>query len=85
MPKLNEFTEVVLSIKDELSHAKKEASKVNPVRFGDERLSAKQASARYSQMSRGEIERLTPDQRKDMIKLVGIDTVITRLRGSPGV
>lgn len=80
MPKRNEFTEVVLALKDELSRARKDASKVNPVRFGEERLSAKDARTRYSQMSRGEIERLSPDQRKDMLKLIGIDGVVARLR-----
>ena len=77
----NEFTEIVLRMKDELSGSRRHAEKANPVRFMEERLSARDAKTRYSRMSRGEIERLTPDQRKDMVGLLGTGAVIERLRG----
>ena len=81
MSKKNEFTDVMLDIKNEISHAHKEALKARPVPFGQERLSARDARVRYSQMSRGEIEKLMPEQRKQMIDLLGAETVINQLRG----
>lgn len=81
MPKRNEFTEVMLDIKNEIAQAHKQAAKTRPVPFGQERLSARDARVRYSQMSRGEIEKLSPEQRKQMIDLLGADTVINQLRG----
>ena len=81
MPKRNEFTEVMLALKDEIVHAHKEALKARPVPFGQERLSARDARVRYSQMSRGEIEKLMPEQRKQMIDLLGAGTIINQLRG----
>lgn len=79
-PKRNEFSEVVLALKDELARARKEAGKARPVRFGEERLSARDARNRYGQMSRGEIERLTSEQRKDMLDLLGTNAVLNQLR-----
>ena len=80
MPKHNEYDKVVQSLKDEISRARQRASKSNAVPFGQEQLSARDARRRYSQMSRGEIERLTPEQRKDMLGLLGVDGVMARLR-----
>ena len=81
MPKRNEYDQVVQKISDELTRARKQAEKAHPVPFGQERLSARDARTRYGQMSRGEIEKLTPEQRKDMIGLLGVEKVMGQLRG----
>ena len=84
MSKINEFDKIIRSLQGELKDLRKASDKANPVPFGQERLSAGDARHRYEQMSRGEIERLQPEQRKDMIKLLGVDRVVARLRGPGG-
>ena len=82
--KRNPYDEVVQEIRGELHRRKDEAAKSHPVPFGQERLSARDARHRYSQMSRGEIEKLTPDQRRGMVKLLGVDSVLAQLRKGGG-
>lgn len=82
--KRNPYDEVVQEIREELGRRKNEAEKSHPVPFGQERLSARDARHRYSQMSRGEIEKLTPDQRRGMVKLLGMDSVLAQLRKGGG-
>ena len=79
--KRNVYDEVVQDLKEELTRARKEADKAHPVPFGQERLTARDARNRYGQMSRGEIEKLAPEQRRDMLKLLGQEQVMTQLRG----
>lgn len=84
MPRRNPYDEVVQELKDELTRAGRQADKSRAVPFGQERLSARDARNRYGQMSRGEIEKLAPEQRKDMINLLGVEKVIAQLRGHGG-
>ena len=84
MPKINEFDKVIRSLQSEIKRFGEAADKANPVPFGQERLSARDARRRYEQMSRGEIERLEPKQRKDMVKMLGVDGVLARLRAQGG-
>lgn len=76
----NEFDFIVQKLQGELSQLRKQAEKARPVPFGQEQLSARDARNRYRQMSRGEMEKLTPEQRRDMLDLLGLDEVMAQLR-----
>ena len=76
----NEFDRIVQDLKEELSGYRRQAEKSHAIPFGQEQLSARDARKRYGQMSRGEIEKLTPEQRKDMLKLLGTGPVLQQLR-----
>lgn len=80
MPKRNEFDDIIRSLQGELKAMRKAADAAKPVPFGEERLSAKEARTRYRQMSKEQIAQLQPEQREDMLKLLGLQEVLNQLR-----
>jgi hypothetical protein len=69
MPKRNEFTEAVLSMKDELTRMRKTATKADPIPFMEERLSSKAAA-------RSRIVNMSAAERQAFIEKNGVDEVM---------
>ena len=69
MANINEFTEAVLAMKDELTRMRKNATKSNPIPFMPERGSSK-ATARARR------ETLAPEERRAFVEKNGVDEVM---------
>ena len=74
MPQVNEFTEIVHLLKDEITGAKKTARKANPIPFGQERVKNKAAAmARFLNLS--------PEEKRAYIQEQGLENVMKMVRG----
>ena len=69
MAKINEFTEAVLAMKDELTRMRKNATKADPIPFMQERVSSKATA-------RARLENMSPEERKAFVEKNGIDEVM---------
>lgn len=75
MPVRNEFQRVTDRMFEELEALRKKADKANPVPFGEERLSPRDARRR--------LEQLTPQQRQALIQQKGSGWMVKVLGGKP--
>ena len=74
MPKVNEFTEIVHLLKDEIISGKKTAAKSKAIPFGQERVQSRAVAVnRFNNLSPGDKQRYIQEQ--------GLDNVLKMLRG----
>ena len=74
MPRVNEFTEVVHLLKDEIMSGKKDAAKSKAIPFGQERVQSRATAVnRFNNLSPGDKQRYIEEQ--------GLDNVLKMLRG----
>ena len=69
MANINEFTEAVLAMKDELPRMRKNATKSNPIPFMQERVSSKATA-------RARLENMSPEERRAFVEKHGVDEVM---------
>ena len=69
MANINEFTEAVLAMKDELTRMRKHATKADPIPFMQERVSNKATA-------RARIQNMSPEERRVFVEKNGIDEVM---------
>ena len=69
MANINEFTEAVLAMKDELPRMRKNATKSNPIPFMQERVSSKATA-------RARLENMSPEERRAFVEKNGVDEVM---------
>ena len=69
MANINEFTEAVLAMKDELTRMRKNATKADPIPFMQERVSNKATA-------RARIQNMAPEERRAFVEKNGIDEVM---------
>ena len=74
MPKINEFTDAILSVKDEISVLRKIARKADPIPFMQERVSKRQ-------YVRDRFERMSPEQRRQYIEENGPEAMLQEIGG----
>ena len=74
MPKINEFTDAILSVKDEISVLRKIARKADPIPFMQERVSKRQ-------YVRDRFERMTQEQRRQYIEKNGPEAMLQEIGG----
>ena len=74
MPKVNEFTDAILSVKDEISVLRKIARKADPIPFMQERVSKRQ-------YVRDRFERMSPEQRRQYIEKNGPEAMLQEIGG----
>ena len=74
MPKINEFTDAILSVKDEISVLRKIARKADPIPFMQERVSKRQ-------YVRDRFERMTQEQRRQYIEENGPEAMLQAIGG----
>ena len=74
MPKINEFTDAILSVKDEISVLRKIARKADPIPFMQERVSKRQ-------YVRDRFERMSPEQRRQYIEKNGPEAMLQEIGG----
>ena len=74
MPKINEFTDAILSVKDEISVLRKIATKADPIPFMQERVSKRQ-------YVRDRFERMTQEQRRQYIEENGPEAMLQAIGG----
>ena len=74
MPKINEFTDAILSVKDEISVLRKIATKADPIPFMQERVSKRQ-------YVRDRFERMSPEQRRQYIEKNGPEAMLQEIGG----
>ena len=73
MKNVNEFTEAVLMIKDEIDDYRKKGKKGTGIPFMQERLTSLQAAA-------NRFKELGPDQKREIIQRVGLESVMKMLQ-----
>lgn len=74
MPRVNEFTEIVHLLKDEIMSGKKDAAKSKAIPFGQERVQNRATAVnRFNNLSPGDKQRYIEEQ--------GLDNVLKMLRG----
>ena len=69
MANINEFTEAVLAMKDELTRMRKNATKADPIPFMQERVSNKATA-------RARIQNMSPEERRAFVEKNGKDEVM---------
>ena len=74
MPKVNEFTDAILSVKEEISVLRKIAKKADPIPFMQERVSKRQ-------YVRDRFERMSPEQRRQYIEKNGPEAMLQEIGG----
>jgi len=74
VPKINEFTDAILSVKDEISVLRKIARKADPIPFMQERVSKRQ-------YVRDRFERMSPEQRRQYIEKNGPEALLEAIGG----
>jgi len=74
VPKINEFTDAILSVKDEISVLRKIARKADPIPFMQERVSKRQ-------YVRDRFERMSPEQRRQYIEKNGPEAMLQEIGG----
>ena len=74
MPKVNEFTDAILSVKDEISVLRKIARRADPIPFMQERVSKRQ-------YVRDRFERMSPEQRRQYIEKNGPEAMLQAIGG----
>ena len=74
MPKRNEFTDAILSVKDEISVLRKIARKADPIPFMQERVSKRQ-------YVRDRFERMSQEQRRQYIEENGPEALLQAIGG----
>ena len=74
MPKINEFTDAILSVKDEISVLRKIATKADPIPFMQERVSKRQ-------YVRDRFERMSQEQRRQYIEENGPEAMLQAIGG----
>jgi hypothetical protein len=74
VPKVNEFTDAILSVKDEISVLRKIARKADPIPFMQERVSKRQ-------YVRDRFERMTQEQRRQYIEKNGPEALLQAIGG----
>jgi hypothetical protein len=74
VPKINEFTDAILSVKDEISVLRKIATKADPIPFMQERVSKRQ-------YVRDRFERMSPEQRRQYIEKNGPEALLQAIGG----
>ena len=74
MPKVNEFTDAILSVKEEISVLRKIATKADPIPFMQERVSKRQ-------YVRDRFERMSPEQRRQYIEKNGPEAMLQEIGG----
>ena len=74
MPKINEFTDAILSVKDEISVLRKIARKADPIPFMQERVSKRQ-------YVRDRFERMSQEQRRQYIEENGPEAMLQAIGG----
>ena len=74
MPKVNEFTDAILSVKEEISVLRKIATKADPIPFMQERVSKRQ-------YVRDRFERMSPEQRRQYIEKNGPEALLEAIGG----
>ena len=77
MKNVNEFTEAVFLMKDELSAMRKTAEKSNPIPFMQQRVRDRASAA-------SRFQKLSPEERRKVIEQNGVDAVMQMLRGKEG-
>ena len=73
MSNVNEFTEAVLMIKDEIDDYRKKGKKGNGIPFMQERLTSRQSAA-------NRFKELGPDQKREIIQRDGLESVMKMLQ-----
>ena len=74
MPKVNEFTDAILSVKEEISVLRKIAKKADPIPFMQERVSKRQ-------YVRDRFERMSQEQRRQYIEENGPEAMLQAIGG----
>jgi len=74
VPKVNEFTDAILSVKDEISVLRKIARRADPIPFMQERVSKRQ-------YVRDRFERMSPEQRRQYIEKNGPEAMLQEIGG----
>jgi len=74
VPKVNEFTDAILSVKEEISVLRKIARKADPIPFMQERVSKRQ-------YVRDRFERMSPEQRRQYIEKNGPEAMLQEIGG----
>jgi len=74
VPKINEFTDAILSVKEEISVLRKIATKADPIPFMQERVSKRQ-------YVRDRFERMSPEQRRQYIEKNGPEAMLQEIGG----
>jgi hypothetical protein len=77
MANINEFTEAVLAMKDELTRMRKNATKADPIPFMQERVSNKATA-------RARIQNMSPEERRAFVEKNGIDEVMRIIGNDTG-
>ncbi len=77
MSNVNEFTEAVLMIKDEIDDYRKKGKKGNGIPFMQERLTSRQAAS-------NRFKELGPDERRQIIQRDGLEAVMKMIRNEGG-
>jgi len=74
VPKVNEFTDAILSVKEEISVLRKIARKADPIPFMQERVSKRQ-------YVRDRFERMSQEQRRQYIEENGPEAMLQAIGG----
>ena len=72
MPKRSEFTDAVMEVAEELKAMHRAAAKVRAIPFGMERVGIEAARTR--------IESMTPEERRQVVRQIGIDKALELMR-----
>ena len=75
MPNKNEFTEAVLSMKDELDDMRKKADKSRPIPFMQRRVRDRASAA-------SQFQQLSPQEKEAFIQENGVEETVKMLRGT---
>ena len=75
MPNKNEFTEAVLSMKDELDGMRKKADKSRPIPFMQRRVRDRASAA-------SQFQQLSPQEKEAFIQENGVEETVKMLRGT---
>jgi len=75
LPNKNEFTEAVLSMKDELDGMRKKADKSRPIPFMQRRVRDRASAA-------SQFQKLTPQEKEAFIQENGLEATLKLLRGT---
>ena len=77
MANINEFTEAVLAMKDQLTRMRKNATKADPIPIMQERVSNKATA-------RARIQNMSPEERRAFVEKNGIDEVMRIIGNDTG-
>tara|TARA_R100001086_G_scaffold235799_1_gene158899 strand:- start:181 stop:420 length:240 start_codon:yes stop_codon:yes gene_type:complete len=75
LPNKNEFTEAVLSMKDELDGMRKKADKSRPIPFMQRRVRDRASAA-------SQFQQLSPQEKEAFIQENGLEATLKLLRGT---